>query len=58
MVTERFKEWVAETKVMVSDAHDPCISAIPGMWWYITRVLVYALLTIAIAIHEAAERKK
>jgi hypothetical protein len=51
MATERFAAWVKETKQAVVEA-EPHSSD-----WYIGKAIVYALLTIAIAIHEAAEKK-
>lgn len=59
MNTSRVKEWVVDTKLTIDDAHNECvlIKPIGMMCWLLTKAVVYALLTIAIAIHEAAESK-
>lgn len=56
MANDRFKEWLGITKELVNDAHDPCVADATGKWWFITKAVVFALLTIAIAIHEAANK--
>ncbi len=45
-MASRFEPWLLETKKAVADA-EPHSSD-----WYIGKAIVYALLTIAIAIHE------
>jgi hypothetical protein len=52
MASERFKGWLDETKKAVDDAEAHSSD------WHIGKAVIYALLTIAIAIHEAAETKR
>lgn len=59
MVNDRFAGWVKETKALVDDANS-LAKTTAGNWLFytvVTKAVVYALLTIAIAIHEAAETK-
>ena len=68
MSSQRFAAWVAETKESLVLAGDtaqqeddrPEGHRNAGDWLFatiLTKAVVYALLTIAIAIHEAAETK-
>lgn len=59
MATDRFKEWVIETKEAMTradnydSARDKPFSQVRQNVMFV-KAIVYALLTIAIAIHEAA----
>ncbi len=58
-MNKRFAEWLNETKGIMygSDIGGPETSD-RTFWYTLTLGVVFALLTIAIAVHEAAEAKK
>jgi len=49
---QRFAAWITETKDAVEHPD------IKNLWYHPLKAVVFALLTIAIAIHEAAEKKE
>ncbi len=58
MSEQRFKAWVTETKEALNvslQSGDGTPNAV--LFFTLGRAVVFALLTIAIAIHEAAEKK-
>jgi hypothetical protein len=63
MATDRFAAWVTQTKGIISEgAANNAVTYVADLpspvYFYIAKAVVFALLTIAIAIHEAAEIKK
>lgn len=56
MATDRVTEWVKETKDILS--HAEASNSIAFDHYLLLKGVVFALLTIAIAIHEAAAEKR
>lgn len=56
MATDRVTEWVKETKSALLEAE--VSNGVATSEYHLLKAVVFALLTIAIAIHEAAATKK